>query len=83
MTGDTNADDDEQIVTVLDAVDRRTAIQTEMWSAMQNGFIHLARERYRDPLSIYRTLAARYRKQMLSDNMGEVTCNSECVHARE
>lgn len=45
---------DEQLEKVLDAVDLRTNAQTQLHSALMDGFISLARERYRDSLATYR-----------------------------
>ena len=47
--------EDDRLETLLDAVDARTARQQLLHSTISNGFMSLARERYRDPSSIERT----------------------------
>lgn len=47
-------DIDEKIEILLDIVDDRTAVQKLFHDALSNGFIYLARERYRDQLALHR-----------------------------
>lgn len=52
----TEDDEDRRIEELLDAVDERTKIQTKLHDALSNGFMWIARERYRDALATYRKL---------------------------
>lgn len=45
----------DQLEQILDAVDERTAMQKRLQEQLSNGFMQLARERYRDALAIHRT----------------------------
>lgn len=48
------SDETDQFEKLFDAVDNRTSVQVQLHLALENGFIWLARERYRDALALHR-----------------------------
>lgn len=46
--------DNDEFEYLLNIVDDRTVIQRQLHDALSNGFMCLARERYRDALALYR-----------------------------